>query len=66
MVPRRSRGCWPVLLAVVGGEGRLGSSLPLATSACVVVWLPRPLWCGRARASVDGEGGHKGGSTRAL
>ena len=29
--PRRDRGRWPVRLAFVGGEGRLGSSLPLAS-----------------------------------
>ena len=66
VVPRRVRGRWPVCLAVFGGEGRLGSSLRwlLVTSACVVVWPPRPRWRGRVRTAISGEGGHKGGSTK--
>ena len=52
VAPRCGRGRWPVSLAVVGGEGRLGSSSAcwLVTAACVVVWPPCPRWCVRARA----------------
>ena len=67
VAPRCGQGRWPVCLAVVGGEGRLGSSSAcwLVTAACVVVWPPRPRWCVCACATFSGEGGHKGGSTRA-
>ena len=63
---------WPGALARVSSRHRGQGKGPgvafcwrLVTSACVVVWPPRPRWCGRARASVGGEGGHEGGSTRA-
>ena len=47
VAPRCGRGRWPVCLAVVGGEGRLGSSSAcwLVTAACVVV-------CGKVCGTV--------------
>ena len=57
VVPRRGWGRWPVCLAVVGGEGRLGSSLPLAAShlcMCRGVAASSPVVRARAR---DGQRG---------
>ena len=66
--PWRGRGRWPVLLAFYGGEGRPGSCcLPAPSHLCwsCGVAASSPVVRARARASVMGEGGHKGGSTRA-
>ena len=62
VVPRRGRGRWPVCLAFVGGEGRLGSSLPLASShlcMCRGVAASSPVV--RARARVGQRGGRAQG-----
>ena len=67
--PWRGRGRWPVRLAFCGGEGRPGSCFlpaPGHLCKCCGVAASSPVVRARARASVIGERGHKGGSTRAL
>ena len=66
--PWRGLGRWPVLLAVYGGEGRPGSCcLPAPSHLCLccgVAAMSPVVRRARARRSW-GEGGDKGGSTRA-
>ena len=67
--PWRGRGRWPVRLVFYGGEGRPGSCfLPAPSHLCLCcgVAASSPLVRARARASLRGEGGHKGGGTSAL
>ena len=68
MVLRRGQGLWPVCLAFVRREGRLRSSLLLASShLCICTGVAPSCPVVQACARVgQGEGGQKGGSTRGL